>query len=74
MLIRAVFKQGGEATATEMSKHIPNVDLTESLNLQYGKKGSFQPWMFSRAQIQPLSYRQCFGYTEVPGFQGVSTM
>src|SRR5690606_19839264 len=39
MLIRAVFTQGGEATAAEMKKHVPDTALTETLDISYGDDG-----------------------------------
>lgn len=39
MVIRAVFTQGGDATAAEMDKHVPDTKLTETLDVSYGKDG-----------------------------------
>ena len=40
MVIRAVFTQGGEATATEMEGHVPDTPLTETLDVAYGDDGT----------------------------------
>ncbi|MFZ4893648.1 alpha/beta hydrolase [Plantibacter sp. Mn2098] len=43
MLIRAVFEQGGKATAAEMDRHVPAsaaTDLTEHRDVVYGDAGS----------------------------------
>ena len=40
MVIRAVFTQGGDATAAEMDKHVPDTALTETLDLSYGDDGA----------------------------------
>lgn len=37
MVIRAVFTQGGEATATEMDKYVTDTKLTETLDVAYAK-------------------------------------
>ena len=39
MAIRAVFTQGGDATAAEMEKHVPDTALTETLDVAYGADG-----------------------------------
>ncbi len=39
MVIRAVFTQGGDATAAEMDKHVPDAKLTETLDVAYGDDG-----------------------------------
>lgn len=39
MVIRAVFTQGGEATASEMEAHVPDTKLTETLDVAYGDDG-----------------------------------
>lgn len=39
MLIRSVFTKGGEDTATEMDGHVPDTELTETLDLAYGDDG-----------------------------------
>src|SRR5690606_32185654 len=39
MVIRAVFTQGGDATAAEMDAHIPDTELTETLDVAYGDDG-----------------------------------
>ncbi|UYO97660.1 alpha/beta hydrolase [Microbacterium sp. M28] len=39
MAIRAVFTQGGDATAAEMEKHVPDTALTETLDVAYGDDG-----------------------------------
>ena len=39
MVIRAVFAQGGDATAAEMDKHVPDTKLTETLDVSYGDDG-----------------------------------
>ncbi|MDQ0573940.1 alpha/beta hydrolase [Agromyces albus] len=36
LLIRAVFEQGGRATAAEMQKHVPDTALTEQLAVPFG--------------------------------------
>lgn len=40
MIIRAVFTQGGEATASEMESHVPDTKLTEQLDVSYGDDGA----------------------------------
>jgi len=40
MVIRAVFTQGGDETAAEMDKHLPDAKLTETLDVSYGDDGS----------------------------------
>ncbi|MFB4350882.1 alpha/beta hydrolase [Microbacterium sp. CR_7] len=40
MLIRAVFEKGGAETAAEMDRHVPDVDLTETLDVSYGDAGA----------------------------------
>ena len=40
MVIRAVFTQGGDATAAEMDKHVPDTKLTETLGVAYGDDGT----------------------------------
>ncbi|WP_194421608.1 alpha/beta hydrolase [Microbacterium abyssi] len=40
MVIRAVFTQGGDATAAEMDKHVPDIELTETLDVSYGDDGA----------------------------------
>lgn len=40
MLIRAVFEKGGAETAAEMDGHVPDVDLTETLDVSYGDAGA----------------------------------
>jgi len=40
MIIRAVFTQGGEETATEMAGHVPDTALTETLDVAYGDDGA----------------------------------
>ena len=40
MVIRAVFTQGGDATAAEMEKHVPDAQLTETLDISYGDDGA----------------------------------
>lgn len=35
MIIRAVFTQGGEATVAEMNRHVPDTELTETLDVAY---------------------------------------
>ena len=39
MVIRAVFTQGGDATAAEMDAHVPDTELTETLDVAYGDDG-----------------------------------
>lgn len=39
MVIRAVFTKGGDATAAEMDKHVPDTELTETLDVSYGDDG-----------------------------------
>ncbi|MGL3150468.1 alpha/beta hydrolase [Microbacterium sp. A82] len=39
MVIRAVFTQGGDATAAEMEKYVPDTKLTETLDVSYGTDG-----------------------------------
>lgn len=39
MVIRAVFTQGGDATASEMEAHVPDTKLTETLDVAYGDDG-----------------------------------
>ncbi|MGM7671559.1 alpha/beta hydrolase [Microbacterium sp. A93] len=39
MVIRAVFTQGGDATAAEMKKYVPDTKLTETLDVAYGDDG-----------------------------------
>ncbi|MGY1553170.1 alpha/beta hydrolase [Microbacterium sp. A588] len=39
MVIRAVFTQGGDATAAEMEKYVPDTELTETLDVSYGTDG-----------------------------------
>ncbi|KDA06987.1 esterase [Microbacterium sp. CH12i] len=39
MVIRSVFTQGGEATAAEMDKYLPDTKLTETLDVSYGSDG-----------------------------------
>ncbi|GAB3632714.1 alpha/beta hydrolase [Microbacterium shaanxiense] len=39
MVIRAVFTQGGDATAAEMDKHVPDTKLTETLDVAYADEG-----------------------------------
>ncbi|CAH0201951.1 MULTISPECIES: alpha/beta hydrolase [unclassified Microbacterium] len=40
MAIRAVFTQGGDATAAEMDGHVPDTKLTETLDAPYDDDGS----------------------------------
>ncbi|MGH3690425.1 MAG: alpha/beta hydrolase [Microbacterium sp.] len=40
MIIRAAFTKGGDDTAAEMDKHIPDTKLTEKLNVAYGDDGA----------------------------------
>lgn len=40
MLIRAVFTKGGDETAAEMDKHVPDTKLTEQLDVAYGDRGA----------------------------------
>ncbi len=40
MVIRAVFTRGGEETAAEMNRHVPDTKLTETLDVAYGEDGS----------------------------------
>ncbi|KJL29905.1 alpha/beta hydrolase [Microbacterium oxydans] len=40
MLIRAVFTKGGDETAAEMEKHVPDTELTEQLDVAYGDAGA----------------------------------
>ncbi|WP_235556730.1 alpha/beta hydrolase [Microbacterium sp. GCS4] len=40
ILIRAVFEKGGAETAAEMQKHVPDVELTEHLDMAYGDAGA----------------------------------
>ncbi|MFS0853997.1 alpha/beta hydrolase [Microbacterium sp. 179-I 3D4 NHS] len=40
MIIRAVFTKGGDETAAEMDKHVPDTKLTETLDVAYGDKGA----------------------------------
>ena len=40
MIIRAVFTKGGDATAAEMEKHVPDTKLTETLDVSYGDAGA----------------------------------
>lgn len=40
LLIRAVFEKGGDEAAAEMQKHVPDVELTERLDLAYGDAGA----------------------------------
>ena len=40
MLIRAVFTKGGDETAAEMDKHVPDTKLTEQLDVAYGDTGA----------------------------------
>ncbi|MGX1693787.1 alpha/beta hydrolase [Microbacterium keratanolyticum] len=39
MLIRAVFTQGGEATAAEMKRHVPDTPVTATRDIAYGSDG-----------------------------------
>lgn len=40
MIIRAVFTKGGDETAAEMDKHVPDTALTEQLDVAYGDRGA----------------------------------
>ncbi|WP_240747256.1 alpha/beta hydrolase [Microbacterium sp. K24] len=40
MIIRAVFTKGGDETAAEMDKHVPDTKLTEQLDVSYGDAGA----------------------------------
>lgn len=40
MIIRAVFTKGGDETAAEMVKHVPDTKLTETLDVAYGDDGA----------------------------------
>ncbi|MFK4761812.1 alpha/beta hydrolase [Microbacterium sp. ZW T5_45] len=40
MIIRAVFTKGGDETAAEMQKHVPDTALTETLDIAYGGDGT----------------------------------
>lgn len=40
MLIRAVFTKGGDETAAEMDKHLPDTKLVEQLDVAYGDAGA----------------------------------
>ncbi|MHC9045534.1 alpha/beta hydrolase [Microbacterium saperdae] len=40
MLIRAVFTKGGDETAAEMDKHVPDTKLTEKLDVAYADDGA----------------------------------
>ncbi|WP_350351370.1 alpha/beta hydrolase [Microbacterium sp. A8/3-1] len=40
MIIRAVFTKGGDATAAEMDKHVPDTKLDEQLDVSYGDAGA----------------------------------
>lgn len=40
MIIRAVFTKGGDETAAEMDKHVPDTKLTERLDVSYGDAGA----------------------------------
>lgn len=40
MVIRAVFTQGGDATASEMEAHVPETKLTETLDVAYDDDGA----------------------------------
>jgi len=40
MLIRAVFTRGGDETAAEMEKHVPDTKLTEQLDVAYADGGA----------------------------------
>lgn len=40
MLIRAVFTKGGDDTAAEMDRHVPDTKLTEQLDVAYGDAGA----------------------------------
>ncbi len=39
LIIRAVFTRGGDATAAEMRRHVPDVPLHERLDISYGDRG-----------------------------------
>lgn len=39
MVIRAVFTQGGESTAAEMRKHLPDAEISETRDISYGGDG-----------------------------------
>ncbi|MFJ2553912.1 alpha/beta hydrolase [Microbacterium sp. NPDC087591] len=40
MIIRAVFTKGGDETAAEMDKHVPDTPLTEQLDVAYADDGA----------------------------------
>ena len=40
MIIRAVFTKGGDDTAAEMDRHVPDTKLTENLDVAYGDGGA----------------------------------
>ncbi|MFS0895524.1 alpha/beta hydrolase [Microbacterium sp. 179-I 3D3 NHS] len=40
MIIRAVFTKGGNETAAEMDRHVPDTELTETLDIAYGDAGA----------------------------------
>lgn len=40
MIIRSVFRRGGEATAAETGRHVPHVDLDVRTNIPYGEAGA----------------------------------
>jgi len=40
MLIRSVFTKGGDDTAAEMDKHVPDTKLTEQRDVSYGDRGA----------------------------------
>lgn len=40
MLIRAVFTKGGDETAAEMDRHVPDTELTEQLDVAYADGGA----------------------------------
>ncbi|PRB14208.1 alpha/beta hydrolase [Microbacterium sp. MYb62] len=40
MIIRAVFTKGGDDTAAEMERHVPDTKLTEKLDVAYGDGGA----------------------------------
>ncbi|KJQ53958.1 alpha/beta hydrolase [Microbacterium sp. SA39] len=40
MIIRSVFTKGGDETAAEMDKHVPDTKLTETLDVSYGDAGA----------------------------------
>ncbi|MFK3678074.1 alpha/beta hydrolase [Microbacterium sp. NPDC090218] len=40
MIIRAVFTKGGDDTAAEMERHVPDTKLTEKLDVAYGDDGA----------------------------------